>query len=252
MSKVSYAVQLFALRDDCAQDFPATLRAVKAMGYEAVEFFGYHGHSAETLKQMLDDNGLQAVGTHLWLGALSDDKIKEVAEFNAILGNPYLNAGGGEEYSGNREGALRLAEDVAHIAQAAAAHGAQFGYHNHSWEFWRVGENGDYTMEILAANTPPEVLFQLDTGNTQEGGADPIPFIEKWKHRMPTVHLKSFAKNHEPRYIGEDESDWKGILNALEGGPTSFYIVDQGHWPPESTAQECVARCLRNLQELLK
>jgi sugar phosphate isomerase/epimerase len=49
------AVQLYSVRDDCAKDLAATLKAVAEMGYQGVEFAGYHGCSAQELRAMLDD-----------------------------------------------------------------------------------------------------------------------------------------------------------------------------------------------------
>ena len=43
---IPIAVQLYSVRDDSAQDFFGTIAKVAAMGYEGVEFAGYHGKSA--------------------------------------------------------------------------------------------------------------------------------------------------------------------------------------------------------------
>lgn len=250
MSKTPLALQLYSLRDDCAKDFPATIRAVAAMGYEAVEFAGYHGLSAQQIKELLDETGLKAAGTHTGLDTVSDEKIEETAAFNATFGNPYLIVPGvSSEYQGTRDGALRLAEKLTQASKTAAEFGAQVGYHNHGWEFQPLS-NGDFTMELLAINTPPEVILQLDTGNAQEGGADPIPFIEKWKSRLKTVHLKPYSAEFERYYIGEDDSNWKGILSELEGSAAQYYIVEQERYPEPNTPQDCVARCLKNLKGL--
>ena len=40
------AIQLYTVRDQAAADFEGTLRAIKAMGYEGVEFAGLHGKTA--------------------------------------------------------------------------------------------------------------------------------------------------------------------------------------------------------------
>ncbi len=253
MSKTPLALQLYSLRADSAQDFPATIRAVAQMGYEAVEFAGYHNMSAEELKALLDETGLKCAGTHTSLESVSDQNVQETAAFNATFGNSFLIVPGvGAEYRGTRDGALRLAEKLTQASQTAAEFGARIGYHNHGWEFEPFGQNGDFTMELLAANTPPEVILQLDTGNAQEGAADPIPFIEQWKSRLTTVHLKPFSKDFERYYIGEDDSDWNGIFAALEGAPTQYFIVEQERYPEPNSPHECVARCLKNLRGMDK
>lgn len=252
MTKTPLALQLYSLRDDSAQDFPATIRAVAQMGYEAVEFAGYHNHSAQELKDLLDETGLKCAGTHTSLDSVSDANIEATAAFNATFGNKYLIVPGvGAEYRGTRDGAMRLAEKLTQASKTAAEFGALVGYHNHGWEFEPFGQIGDYTMELLAVNTPPEVILQLDTGNAQEGGADPIAFIETWKSRMRTVHLKPFSKDFERYFIGEDDSDWKGIFEAI-GDTTQFFIIEQERYPEPNTPQQCVARCLKNLREMGK
>ncbi|HEX9996281.1 MAG TPA: sugar phosphate isomerase/epimerase [Abditibacterium sp.] len=253
MSTPPLSLQLYSLRDDSAKDFAATIQAVAAMGYEAVEFAGYHGLSAPELKKILDDCGLKSAGTHTALDTVSDDNLKETAEFNAILGNPTLIVPYvSPEQFGGREGALRLAEALTQASRTAAEFGAKVGYHNHAWEFQAEHGGGELPMELLAINTPPEVILQVDTGNAQEGGGDPIPFIEKWRNRILTVHLKPFSKDFERYYIGEDDSNWEGILGALEGGPTQFIIVEQERYPEPNTPQDCVARCLKNLRAMGK
>ena len=61
------AVQLYSVRDciNSAEDFMRVLEEVKAMGYEGVEFAGYHGVDAATIKAKLDELGLVAVGAHI-------------------------------------------------------------------------------------------------------------------------------------------------------------------------------------------
>ena len=49
--KQHFALELYSVRNDLTNDFEDTLKAVKAMGYEAVEFAGDYVHSAEKLRQ---------------------------------------------------------------------------------------------------------------------------------------------------------------------------------------------------------
>jgi sugar phosphate isomerase/epimerase len=253
MSNLPLSLQLYSLREESAQDFPAVIRAVGAMGYDGVEFAGYHGHSAEELRDVLAEAGLICSGTHTSLDSISDDNIEETAKFNATFGNPFLIVPGvSNEFQGSRDGVLRLAEKLTQAARTAAEFGAQVGYHNHSWEWQTINENGDYGMQLLATNTPPEVILQVDTGNAQDGGTNPVEFIEMWRSRIVTVHLKPFAANFENYFIGEDDTDWPAIFEALEGGKTQHIIIEQERYPEPHTPRECVARCLKNLKEMGK
>ena len=85
-TKPGIALQLYSVRDDCARDLPATLAAVAKMGYEGVEFAGYHGRSAKELRQLLDDLGLRCCGTHIGLHTLLGEELPRTVEFNRIDG----------------------------------------------------------------------------------------------------------------------------------------------------------------------
>src|SRR5512140_106890 len=61
--KIPIGVQLYSLRDLCDKDLPGTLAGLSKIGYQGVEFAGYHKRSAQELRKLLDDNGLNAAGT---------------------------------------------------------------------------------------------------------------------------------------------------------------------------------------------
>ena len=46
MSKIPIALQLYSIRGECERDLPGTLKAVAKMGYDGVEFAGYHKYRA--------------------------------------------------------------------------------------------------------------------------------------------------------------------------------------------------------------
>src|SRR5690349_16002680 len=73
--KIPLAVQLYSVRKDCEKDLPGTLNAVGKIGYKAVEFAGYYGRDAKTLRKLLDDAGLKCCGTHIQLDTLLGDKL---------------------------------------------------------------------------------------------------------------------------------------------------------------------------------
>ena len=90
MSKRRIALQLYSVRGDCAKDLPGTLREVAEMGYDGVEFAGYHGRSARDLRYMLDDLGLEVAGTHVGIDTLQGERLRDSIEFNRVLGNRFL------------------------------------------------------------------------------------------------------------------------------------------------------------------
>ena len=49
--KFPIALQLYSVRDDIAADFEGTLKKVKAMGYDGVEFAGLYGNLPPRLRK---------------------------------------------------------------------------------------------------------------------------------------------------------------------------------------------------------
>src|SRR6267142_3665949 len=76
-NKIPFGLQLYSVRNECAKDLVGTVTAVAKMGYKAVEFAGYHGRDAQTLRKLLDDVGLKCCGTHLGIDALLGETLSK-------------------------------------------------------------------------------------------------------------------------------------------------------------------------------
>ena len=67
MTNIQIGAQMYSLRDHCQEpgDMLATMKALKAMGYNIVQLSGYNtAIPAQQLKDMLDESGLKCVCTH--------------------------------------------------------------------------------------------------------------------------------------------------------------------------------------------
>ena len=247
---IPIALQLYSVRDDCQRDLAGTLAAVAKMGYPGVEFAGYYGRSARELRRLLDDLGLQVAGTHIGLETLQGDDLARTVEFNRELGNRFLIVPGlAEEHRSSRAAWQRTAGLFNELAARLAPHGMQTGYHNHHIEFTPL--EGELPWDTFFANTRPEVVMQMDTGNALHGGADPVPFLERYPGRATTVHLKEYSGAYNQALIGEGDVRWAEVFRLCEStGATQWYIVEQESYayPP----LECVERCLRNLERMGK
>ncbi len=248
MVRIPIAVQLYSVRKDCERDLPGTLKAIAEMGYEGVEFAGYYGRTADELRKMLDDLGLKVAGSHLSLPQLQGDELEGTIEFNKRIGSKYpIIASAGREHMETREAVVNFARTLSEIGEKVAPHGMRTGYHNHSAEFKAL--DGETPWDLIAANSSPDVVMQLDLGNAMHGGADIIPVLKKWADRGFTVHLKEHSSTKDDALVGEGDVAWQEVFAICEAaGNTEWYIVEQ-----ESYAHaplECVARCLDNLREM--
>lgn len=246
MARIPVAVQLYSVREDCARDLPGTLKALAEMGYEGVEFAGYYDRSAQELRELLDEVGLKVAGSHVRGHELASENLAASIEFHQTLGNKYLIVpwmNPSEDPTVWRDFAGRLNT----VAEQLAPKGLCTGYHNHGHEFKPAG--GEAPWDIIAANTKPEVVMQLDLGNACHGGADPMVYLRKYLHRAGTIHLKEFSSSNEKPLIGEGEIPWEEALSAIEaGGKTEWYIVEQEVYPVPPL--EAVKRCREFLRGL--
>ncbi len=252
MARIPIALQLYSVREDCAQDLPGTLEAVAQMGYEGVEFAGHYGYPAEQLRRLVDDNGLVCCGNHLdAIDMLLGDELLRTVEFNKTLGNPFLICPGlPAAYTSSRAAWLETAELFNQISAQVRPLEMWVGYHNHYTEFTPL--DGELPWDTFFGNTVPDVVMQLDTGNALKGGAEVAPFIERYPGRALTVHLKEYSATNDQALIGEGDVRWEQVFQLCESpvGATQWYIVEQESYayPP----RECVEKCLQNLKRMGK
>lgn len=252
MAKMKIALQLFSVREDCARDLEGTLKAIADMRYDGVEFAGYYGRTADELRKILDDLGLEVAGTHISIDTLIGDKLKESIEFNRILGNKFLIVPSLPEKMRNSKAAwLKTAKLMNKIAEELKPEGMRVGYHNHAIEFKPI--NSEIPWYIFFDATKPEVIMQLDTGNAMHGGVSPegvLDIIRRYPGRAVTVHLKDYSSKNKKVLLGEGEMKWKEFIELCKTiGGTEWYIIEQEAYPYPPL--ECVKRCIENLKAII-
>ena len=252
MSKIPLALQLYSVREDAARDLPAVLQSVKGMGYDGVEFAGWYGHDAATIKQLLDDNGLQIAGAHVGIDTLVGDALPASIEFHRTIGNKYLIVPGlAEKYRASTDAWRETATVFNDIAARLKPHGMQTGYHNHTVEFQPFTPGGELPWDTFFGNTNADVIMQFDTGNALHGGSDALPFLQRYPGRAVTVHLKEHDSDNKMALIGDGKVPFPALFEVCETtGGTHWYIVEQESYayPP----LECAKRCLDNLRAMGK
>ena len=65
MATLPIALQLYTVRDEMEKDFEGTLKKVKEMGYDGVEFAGLYGHTGAEVRAMCEKIGLVPVSAHV-------------------------------------------------------------------------------------------------------------------------------------------------------------------------------------------
>jgi len=224
---IPIGTQLWCVRKQLAGDVPGTLKALGALGYEAVELENAFGKSGAEWKTHLDAAGLKACGFHHTLAELSGDKLAASVEFNQAIGNRNLIIRSLAPETYNSADLLKkTADQVNEVAERLKPHKMRVGYHNHTKDFNRI--DGEYWWNRFADQTAKTVILQFDTGNASEmEGVAPQSLIERNAGRTISMHVKPFSKKDPNAYLGKDELDWPAIMTAAETkGGIEWYIIE--------------------------
>ena len=253
MKKFNVGIQLYGVRNSMAADFEGTLKAIRDMGYEYVEFAGYYGKTSSEIKALLDELGLKCISVHQGPDFFAEDPqgavdylkgfgVKYVVipwyEVSKLAGTPEWN---------DTVAIFRKTADL------LAANGMMLGYHNHDFEFKTF--EGKYLHDHIFDSVDADKIFpELDTCWVRYAGLSPEDKICQFAGRVPVVHLKDFTckslgggpvyalidndgneqssdnkedNGFEFRPLGMGIQDFGKILEACEKSGTETVIVEQ-------------------------
>lgn len=226
--KIGY--QLYSAREEAARDLEGTLKALKEIGYDGIEFAGFYGHEAAEVKEILDRVGLEAVSHHVPFADMRADFDKVLQDNKTIgvsyIAVPYLQ----QEDRPGEPGFAAAVRDIAALARKAKENGLQMLYHNHDFEFAKV--SGMYGLDFLYEAVPAEVLMtELDTCWVRYAGEDPAAYIRKYAGRCDIVHLKDYVGRKEEgktpyALIGLNEDEKKAGEVPFEFRPVGYGCQD--------------------------
>ena len=270
------ALQLYSVRDDMEADFAGTIKTVKAMGYDGIEFAGLFGKSAEEVKAIVDEAGITPISAHVPYDELIADPEKTIQTYATIgcqyVAYPYMV----EERRPGAELFAETVEGMKKIAEVAAKYGITMLYHNHDFEFKKV--DGVYGLDLLYSSLTPEQLqTQLDTCWVNVGGEVPAEYIKKYTGRAPVVHLKDFhmsgkgksgklyqligiddgaqeAQDEEEAFgfrpCGYGVQNFPEILEACKGAGTKWVVVEQDQPSLGKTPMECAKMSIDYVKQI--
>lgn len=255
--KLPLALQLYSVRGDCARDFDGTLAQVAKLGFDGVEFAGYHTYAgkAKELRQRLDDLGLKVAATHIGTGSLRGDALPPTIEFHQVIGCKFLISPGDGDFN-HPEKSKALAETFNQAAATLKPLGMACGYHNHTGEF-KLADGGVTYFDLFAQRTSPDVVLQQDVGWTVAAGHDPIALMKRYPGRMKSTHFKPAvvgddeAKGKKP-LIGQDSVDWPAVIAAcIQYGGTEWITLEQESYPDGKTPMEATTASFEALKKMV-
>ncbi len=228
--KLPVAVQLYSVRDEMQNDFYGTIRKMKEIGYDGVEFAGLFGEDPLKIKEFCDEIGIVPISAHVPYYDMLENPAEVLADYAKIgckyVAVPYLT----EECRPGTDGFAATVEGIRKIGLAAKELGIQLLYHNHDFEFVKIGE--EYALDVLYSSIPADLLqTEIDTCWVNVAGVNPAEYIIKYADRAPVVHLKDFKKSEGKqgqlyKLIGIDENEEDEEQDAFSFMPVGYGVQD--------------------------
>jgi sugar phosphate isomerase/epimerase len=240
----SVGVQLYTVRGVLPEKPAETLKALDAIGYREIE--GTQG-LLDKIVPALQGTRLKPVSVHIDSKVVTqgspDDLARALDTFKtsgfSFVVFPYLPP----PERGGLDVIKKLADTLNKAGEKCRAAGLRFCYHNHAFEFEPM--EGTTPFATLLGNTDPKLLaIEMDLFWVSVAGLDPAAILQKYKGRVPLVHLKDKAKDTPGRFnegvartafkeVGGGTMDWPRILKAAEASGVEHYFVEQDQTPAD-------------------
>jgi sugar phosphate isomerase/epimerase len=235
-------VQLYTVRSILPEKPLETLKAIEQMGYREAEVVG---NSVEKIWDSLKQTSLKPVSIHLdtalfmanrdKLPAALDDAAKRGFKYVVC---PYI----APKDRGGVDVMKKLADTLNEAGGKSRAAGMTLAYHNHAFEFEPVASGGTLLDVLMSSSDPKLVQLEMDVMWVKVGGADPVALLEKYKNRVPLMHVKNLKEGIEQRYneqiprdgfkeVGNGVIQFAPVLRAAEKFGVKHFFVEQDQTP---------------------
>ena len=274
MENLKIGLQLYSMRDEMEKDVYSTLKKVKEIGYDYVEFAGFFGIEADDMKKMLDEIGLKAISVHQTLEGFLEKSEYLVNYYKTIgLENAVIPGISGDNLIPGSKNYEKTLADIKKMSDILAKEGIVLSYHNHEFEFKKTGDK--YILDNLYEALDDDTLkTQLDLCWVKYGGEDPVKYINKYSKRCPTLHFKDFLCEHlnagaayalidnngkptnkrkvdgfQYKPLGDGVMDFKSIVEAAKKSVAEYAIVEQDGGFETMSSIDSVAKSRKYLKD---
>ena len=226
-------LELYSVRDAMRRDPERTLAAVRAMGYTQVELlwsFNNFNRTPQQVRATLDKEGLRAPSAHMAPEVILKDWDKSL-DTARYLGHEYLIVPSLPSDSTKSLDRWRYWADEFNTAGAAARKaGIWLAFHNEPDHTKPI--DGIIPYDVFVASTDPSVVrHQLDVGNMVLGGADPMRYLETFRNRYWSFHIKDVVADHsKDTELGKGTVNFRQLLAAVPDLSHKPVYIEQEAW----------------------
>lgn len=235
--------QLYSIRDEMAKAPVDTLKALKKMGYQDFEIYGfddkqemYYGFKSSEFKQILDDLELTVTSGHYGFSPYlekTDDELRQYVD-RCILGakkidSKYITWPWIAPEQRTIDNFKIIARKLNLIGEQVIAAGLGFTYHNHGFEFEdHDGENG---FDIIMSDTDASLVkLEMDMyWVMHSSNYTPKELIEAQPGRYVLWHIKDMDKiSRDYTELGNGSINYLDILPDPTQSGLDYYYIEQG------------------------
>lgn len=225
--------QLYSLRGMIAgSGIQSVLEAVSKIGYKNLEAANYdngkiYGLAPADFKKRVDDLGMKCTSAHLGQAYTKEKEVQvmgwwdKAIEAHHELGVKYIVQPFMPVNEKSKLDDLKIYCDYfSMVGSKTAAAGIAFGYHNHTTEFRKIGDQVifDYMLNNVSKN---HVCFELDVYWCHEGGSDPAEYLKKYADQIRLIHIK------DAKEIGASgKMDFKAIFDQMNANKVKDWYVE--------------------------
>lgn len=224
-------IQLYTLRNEMTDEesVRAGFKKIKEIGYNHIQPASMCNLTPERFASLAKEAGLtcEKCGTiSSWSQILNDPDAllathKAIGATNICIG--YMPP----EWRDCPESITKFIAKANEFAIYAEERGFTVGYHNHSFEFRKVG--GERIMDRLVNELSENINFILDTYWVQHGGGDPAEWIKKLSGRIDVLHLKDMAMEDTQVFaeIGNGNINFDRVMEEADKAGIKTFVVEQ-------------------------
>lgn len=231
-------LQLWTMKLPLANDFDQTLDVIAETGYRFLEVAAYdknahtfHGHSPQNIKAKIEQRGMKLLGAH---GIFDLKDAEQVCIDFALAGMQYIVYSYlPDEQRASIDDYKKAAETFNKIGAIALAHGLQFGYHNHAFEFNQLQDILPFNV-LLEQTDAAKVFFEIDLGWVIYAGEAPNTFFKKHAGRFPLWHVRDITGDGRSVAIGDGKIDYNPIFDLRAVAGFKHAIVEIGSNEPNA------------------
>lgn len=221
-------IQLYSVRKEMLEDATGTLKRLAQIGYKELESArsakgNYYGLEPKEIKKITKDLGMTLRSGHVHV----DKDWQKSVDAAAEAGQSYLICSSMPSSGQTLENYQKVADIFSKAAEDCKKVGIQFGYHNHDYEFEKVG--GQVLYDVLLQRTDPKlVIMELDLGWVIATGNDPAAYFAKYPGRFPLWHLKDMnLEKKESTEFGKGKINIKQMFDLAKKSGMKHFFVEQ-------------------------